>query len=33
MKQLKGIAASRGVCFGPVFRFIRQELKVEEYCV
>lgn len=33
MKRLKGIAASRGVCFGPVFRFIRQELKVEKSCV
>jgi phosphoenolpyruvate-protein phosphotransferase len=33
MKRIKGIAASRGVCFGPVFRFIRQELKVEKSCV
>ena len=33
MKRLTGISASRGICIGPVFPFIRQELKVESYCV
>ncbi len=33
MKQLKGIGASRGICLGPVFQFIRQELVVEESCI
>jgi phosphotransferase system enzyme I (PtsI) len=33
MKKLAGIAASRGICIGPVFQFIRQELIVEERCV
>ena len=33
MNRLTGISASRGICIGPVFPFIRQELKVESYCV
>src|SRR4030042_6986277 len=33
MNHLTGISASRGICIGPVFPFIRQELKVESYCV
>ena len=33
MKRLTGISASRGICIGPAFPFIRQELKVESYCV
>ena len=33
MKKLAGIAASRGICIGPAFQFIRQELIVEERCV
>ncbi len=30
MKHLAGIPASRGICIGPVFQFIRQELVVSE---
>ncbi len=30
MKRLAGIPASRGICIGPVFQFIRQELVVTE---
>jgi phosphotransferase system enzyme I (PtsI) len=33
MKSLKGIPASRGICIGPVFQFVRQEIVVEEKCV
>ncbi|MEA4909729.1 MAG: phosphoenolpyruvate--protein phosphotransferase [Chloroflexi bacterium] len=33
MKQLQGIAASRGVGIGPVFQFRRAELKIESVCV
>jgi phosphoenolpyruvate-protein phosphotransferase len=33
MKRLAGIPASRGICIGPVFPFVRQELKVESLCV
>jgi phosphoenolpyruvate-protein phosphotransferase len=33
MKSLTGIPASRGICIGPVFPFVRQELRVESYCV
>ena len=33
MKRLTGISASRGICIGPAFPFIRQELRVESYCV
>lgn len=33
MKRLTGIPASRGICIGPVFPFVRQELRVESYCV
>lgn len=33
MKQLKGIAASRGICIGPAFQFVRRDLVVEEKCV
>jgi phosphoenolpyruvate-protein phosphotransferase (PTS system enzyme I) len=33
MKRLSGISASRGICIGPVFPFVRQELKVESSCV
>jgi phosphotransferase system enzyme I (PtsI) len=29
VKQLKGVAASRGICIGPVFKFIRAELKFD----
>jgi len=30
MKSLAGIPASRGICIGPVFQFVRQELVVSE---
>ena len=30
MKKLQGVAASRGICIGPVFKFIRAELKIEK---
>ncbi len=30
MKRLAGIPASRGVCIGPVFQFLRQELVIDE---
>ena len=30
MKTLSGIPASRGICIGPVFQFLRQELIVAE---
>ena len=33
MKHLTGIPASRGICIGPVFPFVREELRVESYCV
>lgn len=33
MKQLKSIAASRGICIGPAFLFVRRDLVVEEKCV
>ena len=33
MKRLTGISASRGICIGPAYPFIRQELRVESYCV
>ncbi len=33
MKRLTGISASRGICIGPAFPFIRQALRVESYCV
>jgi phosphoenolpyruvate-protein phosphotransferase len=33
MKRLTGISASRGICIGPAFPFIRQELRIESYCV
>ena len=33
MKHLTGIPASRGICIGPVFPFVRQELNVEQSCV
>ena len=29
MKRLAGIAASRGICIGPAFQFIREELIIE----
>ena len=29
MKKLHGVAASRGICIGPIFKFIRAELKIE----
>ena len=29
MKKLRGVAASRGICIGPIFKFIRAELKIE----
>lgn len=29
MKQLAGISASRGICVGPVFQFVRQKLIIE----
>lgn len=31
MKQLHGVAASRGICVGPIFKFIRAELKIEHH--
>lgn len=33
MGQLKGIAASRGICVGPAFQFFRRELIVKEKCI
>lgn len=33
MKRLAGIPASRGICIGPVFQFVRQVLLVEEKSV
>ena len=30
MIRLPGVAASRGICIGPVFKFIRTELVVEK---
>ncbi len=30
MIRLPGVAASRGICIGPVFKFLRAELKVEK---
>jgi phosphotransferase system enzyme I (PtsI) len=30
MKRLTGIPASRGICIGPVFQFVRQELVIEK---
>lgn len=33
MKRLAGIPASRGICIGPVFQFVRQEIEFEEVCV
>ena len=30
MKRLAGIPASRGICIGPIFQFLRQELVVDE---
>ncbi len=33
MKRLTGISASRGICIGPAYPFIRQELRVESYCI
>ena len=33
MKTLEGIAASRGICIGPAFQFIRQELVCVERCI
>jgi phosphotransferase system enzyme I (PtsI) len=33
MKRLPGIPASRGICIGPVFQFVRQEIVVEEKCI
>jgi len=30
MKELAGIPASRGICIGPVFQFVRQELIIPE---
>ena len=30
MKELTGIPASRGICIGPIFQFIRQELIIQE---
>jgi phosphoenolpyruvate-protein phosphotransferase len=30
MKRLAGIPASRGICFGPVFQFLRRELVVDD---
>jgi phosphoenolpyruvate-protein kinase (PTS system EI component) len=29
MKTLQGIAASRGIVVGPVFHFLRAEIKIE----
>lgn len=31
MKKLQGVAASRGICVGPVFKFLRAELKVQKF--
>lgn len=31
MKTLAGIPASRGVCIGPVFQFVRQEIIIEDF--
>ena len=33
MKRLEGIPASRGICIGPIFQFVRRELAVEEVVV
>jgi len=33
MKKLRGVAASRGICVGPIFKFIRAELKIELHTV
>jgi len=30
MKRLVGIPASRGICIGPVFQFVRQEIIIKE---
>ena len=30
MKKLNGVAASRGICIGPAFQFVRIELKTEK---
>lgn len=30
MRKLTGISASRGICIGPVFQFVRQELEIGE---
>ncbi|MCD6355822.1 MAG: phosphoenolpyruvate--protein phosphotransferase [Anaerolineaceae bacterium] len=30
MKRITGISASRGICIGPVFQFVRQELNIEK---
>ncbi len=30
MKKLKGVAASRGICIGPAFQFLRTELNTEK---
>ena len=30
MKKLQGVAASRGICVGPVFKFIRAEIKIQK---
>ena len=31
MKKLNGVAASRGICIGPAFQFLRTELKTEKH--
>jgi len=33
MERLKGIPASRGICVGPIFQFVRQKLIIEETAV
>ncbi len=33
MERLKGIPASRGICVGPVFQFVRQKLIIDETAV
>jgi len=33
MNTLKGIPASRGICIGPVFQFVRQKLICEKFCI
>ena len=30
MIELTGISASRGMCIGPVFQFVRQKLEITE---